>query len=373
MTASFQHDAPSIFLCYAREDFDRINKLYTLLKNLGLRPWLDQYDITAGQLWQIAIETAVKHSDFFIASFSSVSVQKSGYIQREYRFALDTLMEKPPGKIFLIPVRLDQCELPDLRGVGIKLSDVQWVDLFQTGPLTEKDVEPILRAIEAQSGWRRPESGVSEIVTSYIDNLDEEILETLRVRDLPSTDKILHLKSLANTADLRRLEKHAYDQYLSSQSFGVYQPLETSYLIARFLYRAILDNDFAVFRQKPFVYSIHQYLSRLIKDSSAPDRLSAVATLRRWLSSKETYETARDFAAFELGMSKASEATPLLLEVLDDPFELPLVRYYAAMALGMIGSRDVMPQLVRIHHREPDPQMRDLVGHVIVYLAKFVS
>src|SRR5690349_2927085 len=109
-----ERNAPSVFLCYAREDFERVHALYSLLKGLGLRLWFDKYSVDGGDFWKNKVEKAVRNSDFFIATFSKTSVRKKGFVQREYKLAMDTLAERPTGDIFLIPVRLDDCELPDL-------------------------------------------------------------------------------------------------------------------------------------------------------------------------------------------------------------------------------------------------------------------
>ena len=183
-----ERSAPSIFLCYAREDFERVHALYSLLKDLGFRPWFDKYDVAVGQVWKSAVEKAVKNTDFFIATFSKTSVRKRGFVQHEYKLAMDTLAQRPPGDIFLIPVRLDECELPDLHGLGIKLSDIHWVDLFQTGKLNEEDIAPIIRSIEAHSNWRPLQPQLLKIINQYENELDDEIMETMNVRELPYTD-----------------------------------------------------------------------------------------------------------------------------------------------------------------------------------------
>jgi hypothetical protein len=51
------------------------------------------------------------------------SVDKEGYIQKEIKFALDKALEMPEGRIFLIPVKFEECEVP------FTLSRYQWVDL----------------------------------------------------------------------------------------------------------------------------------------------------------------------------------------------------------------------------------------------------
>ena len=51
-------------------------------------------------------------------------MDKEGYIQKEIKFALDRAREMPEGKIILIPVRYEECEVP------FSLGRYQWVDLF---------------------------------------------------------------------------------------------------------------------------------------------------------------------------------------------------------------------------------------------------
>ena len=43
---------------------------------------------------------------------SNRSVSKEGYVQKEIRNVLDIALEKPEETIFIIPLRLDDCELP---------------------------------------------------------------------------------------------------------------------------------------------------------------------------------------------------------------------------------------------------------------------
>jgi len=73
------------------------------------------------------IEKAVEAADVVLVCLSQKSVSKEGYVQRELRFALDIAMEKPEEVIFVIPLRLDECELPR------KLRSWQYVDYFPAG------------------------------------------------------------------------------------------------------------------------------------------------------------------------------------------------------------------------------------------------
>jgi hypothetical protein len=114
-----------IFLSYAREDEGKVEKLYQELSDAGFKPWMDTKDILPGERWQSSIRKAVRRSDFFLACLSANSVSKRGWIQREIRDALDIWQEKLEADIYLIPVRLEDCEVPE------SLCDFQWVDLFE--------------------------------------------------------------------------------------------------------------------------------------------------------------------------------------------------------------------------------------------------
>ena len=123
-----------IFLAHASEDKAAVTDLYYRLKESGFEPWLDKVNLLAGQSWRAEIPKAIKNSHVFIACLSQQSVKKQGYIQREFRMALNEMADRPPGQIFLIPVCLDKCQVPDLRQeeYGISLSDYQWVNLYES-------------------------------------------------------------------------------------------------------------------------------------------------------------------------------------------------------------------------------------------------
>jgi hypothetical protein len=135
--SSLNDDNERMFISYARQDYEAAIRLYNDLKNAGLIPWLDKEDLLPGQSWGLEIRKAIKHSRYFLALFSSTSVSKRGYVQREFRKAIDTLDEFPEGEIFAIPIRLDDCEIPYER-----FSDIERVDLF---PNWEEGIERLLR------------------------------------------------------------------------------------------------------------------------------------------------------------------------------------------------------------------------------------
>jgi formylglycine-generating enzyme required for sulfatase activity len=136
-----------IFLAHASEDKPAVLALYNRLKQVGYKPWLDKKDLIAGQIWRDEIPKAIKASQIFLACLSAKSANKQGYIQRELRIALDILGEMLPGTIFFIPMRLEECEIPDLRlaQVGLNLRDIHRLDYWE-----EDGFEQLERAITYQ-------------------------------------------------------------------------------------------------------------------------------------------------------------------------------------------------------------------------------
>lgn len=102
-----------VFLCHASQDKPVVRELYQrLLAEDWIDPWLDEERLLPGQDWNLEIEKAVESSDAVIVCVSSISIAKEGYIQKELRKVLNIALEKLEGAIFVLPVRLDDCELP---------------------------------------------------------------------------------------------------------------------------------------------------------------------------------------------------------------------------------------------------------------------
>ena len=129
-----------IFLCHASADKPTVRELYKRLESDGADAWLDSEDLIPGQNWRVEIPTAVENSDIVLVCISENSVNKEGYVQKEISFALDKALEMPEGRIFLIPVRLESCEVPR------RLSDYQWVDLF-----SENGYERLMLALKLRA------------------------------------------------------------------------------------------------------------------------------------------------------------------------------------------------------------------------------
>jgi hypothetical protein len=130
-----------VFLCHALQDKPAVRELYQkLLAEEWIEPWLDIKKLLPGQDWRTEIENAVEIADSVILCLSNISVNKDGFIQKELRYAREIALEKTEGTIFLIPLRLDECEVP--RGLRF----FQWVDFF--GEKKEQSYSDLIESLK---------------------------------------------------------------------------------------------------------------------------------------------------------------------------------------------------------------------------------
>jgi len=126
-----------VFLSYASEDAATVRKLYDFLRQNKVSAWLDREDILPGKEWESEIHKAVRESHVVVVCLSRRATTKEGFFQKEIRRALDVAQEKPEGMIYIIPARLESCEVPS------RLTQWQWVDLFE-----EQGYGKLMKALE---------------------------------------------------------------------------------------------------------------------------------------------------------------------------------------------------------------------------------
>lgn len=117
---------PIVFLSYARDDKDIVEQIYKRLHVEGYSPWMDQFDILPGENWERSIRDALQKADFFLVFLSPHSVNRRGFLQKEIRMAFEAWNGMLLSDIYMIPVRLNSCSIPD------DLSNFQYVDIFDT-------------------------------------------------------------------------------------------------------------------------------------------------------------------------------------------------------------------------------------------------
>jgi len=121
----------TIFISYVKEDELIVYSIYNMLKDQGFSPWIDIEDILPGKDWEKAIEKAIRGCSLFIACLSTNSVNKRGFVQAEFKKALKVWEMIPEDQAFIIPVRLDECEVP------FQFSKFHYLDYFSKGGPTK--------------------------------------------------------------------------------------------------------------------------------------------------------------------------------------------------------------------------------------------
>jgi hypothetical protein len=115
-----------VFLSYASEDYITAEKLYDFLSSNGFTVWMDKKKLLPGQRWDSEIQLNLRKADFIILLLSEIAVSKRGYIQREFKKAVTYCEEKLESDIYIIPVKIGACQIPD------NLSQFQWIEFSQT-------------------------------------------------------------------------------------------------------------------------------------------------------------------------------------------------------------------------------------------------
>ncbi|MDD2923041.1 MAG: SUMF1/EgtB/PvdO family nonheme iron enzyme [Anaerolineales bacterium] len=145
-----------VFLVHAVQDKPTVRDLYARLKSEAwIDPWFDEENLLPGQNWDLEIQKALRGIDAIIICLSKLSIAKEGYIQKEIKRALDICDEKPDGTIYIIPLRLDDCEIP------FRLQKFHWVDYFN-----KNYDQKLLGALKSRAETLGIETGSSETVVA---------------------------------------------------------------------------------------------------------------------------------------------------------------------------------------------------------------
>lgn len=121
------------FISYVREDSGEVDELQRSLEAAGVAVWRDTASLWPGEDWRAKIRDAIiRDALAFIACFSSRgAARRRSHQNEELLLAVEQLRSRRPDDPWLIPVRFDDCDIPDLDlGAGRTLASLQRADLF---------------------------------------------------------------------------------------------------------------------------------------------------------------------------------------------------------------------------------------------------
>lgn len=125
--------AGHVFISYRHEDSASVDRLESRLVDAGIQVWRDKKDLWPGDHWRTGIRRAITDGTLvFLACFSSASLARPRSLQNEeLSLAVEEMRLRPPDEPWLIPIRFDNCDIPDIDiGPGRTLRSVQRSDLF---------------------------------------------------------------------------------------------------------------------------------------------------------------------------------------------------------------------------------------------------
>ena len=175
-----------VFLCHASQDKPVVRALYQRLLDEGwIDPWLDEENLLPGQDRGIELEKALESTDAALVCLSKQSLVTEGYIQREIKSVVDIAREKLESSIFIIPIRLDDCDIPRL------LRSWQYVD-FSSMPTREQEYDKLKRSLKTKFDFLTGNTDgggsahyVSRSETQSVDDLTTSIFGGYRFVKIP--------------------------------------------------------------------------------------------------------------------------------------------------------------------------------------------
>jgi hypothetical protein len=109
----------AVFISYAREDLQAVQKLKAGLDAAGVKTWFDLERLEGGDDYDRKIQRNIARCSFFIPIVSAATEHRlEGYFRREWSYAIDRARNMTEGAIFILPVCIDdtnggEAQVPD--------------------------------------------------------------------------------------------------------------------------------------------------------------------------------------------------------------------------------------------------------------------
>ena len=307
-----------VFVSYVHEDEPQLRPLFSALRRAGIDLWIDRSDLTGGGFWKADIKRAIESGAYFLCCFSRARQEKDRSVAHaELLIAVDQLRLTQFGKRWFIPVRVDDCEIPDIPIFGNEtLGSLQWIDLF----------------IDASSGIRR-------------------VLEALDV-DAETIAGVVGARRLGNRADLPDVNEsfaqwhrrayenlsHSTDAVLSScrRACAIANNQGLDAAVQRIEVadtKQVLDAYIASVRATMSFYSPYMNGDQFRHASAVQERLSEIERLWRYVDEEGVFSGDYDEDSLENIARNVEEIDDRLSKIggqaFDpefDPYQLPSIR-----------------------------------------------
>src|SRR5438552_597757 len=116
----------AIFLSYASQDAETVQRICDALRAAALEVWFDRNELRGGDAWDASIRKQIKECALFVPVISANSNARSeGYFRLEWKLAIDRSHLMADDQAFLLPVVID--DTPEaMARVPDRFRERQW-------------------------------------------------------------------------------------------------------------------------------------------------------------------------------------------------------------------------------------------------------
>lgn len=138
-----------VFLSYAREDQNAVEKIHEALKNQGISAWMDSHEINCGDDFKAEIENQIDSCKIFIPIISSNSTKiDKRFYRMEWKLAQEESRKWPENYPFIQPVVIDNTTT-EAENIPREFVRYHWNE-FPNGAVSPEFVKALKRTLERQ-------------------------------------------------------------------------------------------------------------------------------------------------------------------------------------------------------------------------------
>jgi TolB-like protein/lipopolysaccharide biosynthesis regulator YciM len=138
--------AGAVFLSYASQDTEAVERISEALRASGVEVWLDKSELRGGDAWDAQIKKQIHDCTLFMPVISvHTNARTEGYFRREWNLATRRLLDMAHDAVFLVPVTIDETREVDAR-VPEEFLSAHWTRLpgGETPPAFAQRVRQLL-------------------------------------------------------------------------------------------------------------------------------------------------------------------------------------------------------------------------------------